>query len=544
MNGSQSSTSKKDASSKQTGLNSITSKEQNTSTFAVEVLHQLFAFEQMFHDLIAIRDKVGKPPIRASLKQQYNHSTRLANPQILLDREETDTSIKLFHDFNRLARSQSEMDGSLVPIGWLRLFVSFVLESNVRMGENNEFGKIQAGLFTSASDRSMNEIRQHISAIKFVAFALPEDIVDVREAGFEEDLTFAHKLNGKTLILLGLGPARTINHSCNHNVYWKFCDQEIRYLSASPLSDIAFITFPMSLTADATIGPAENLCQCRHPIYHKTDSKIDIGIDSGDEYDPKHKLRRHTNGKNKSLLSGAKVSLKKRAQEAVGNDVTPKLSTISAIGSLPMQDIHPVPEPKRRKTEPKPPVTYSKIPQGWRSKERLDGIQRRVSLQASAEQVDQVKTSPVTRYVLGITADVSSSVKKATEEDSKIPVGPGSNPQKTQSLARKSDAVVRQNASCKATSPVTADKRKLPFKTTSNKPVVPHETPPMQSGDQLLLQAFLNSQKIVMKQQDLIESQCRNVKVAQEDKQKSQDRLDRYQANQDRLGELIWGKKG
>ncbi|WWC66538.1 uncharacterized protein I206_100441 [Kwoniella pini CBS 10737] len=156
---------------------------------------------------------------------------------------------------------QTNKKGNIVPKEWLKLieksFVSFISKSSCHLGTKTEFDKSQIGLFrvTQADSITISDIE----GIEFVGFALPNSVQDVAEAGFEPSFTFELHTHGREITLIGLGPARTINHSCNANVCWDFENKGLTYLTDGPLKDIGYIACPIKQEEGMIIRPGQEL---------------------------------------------------------------------------------------------------------------------------------------------------------------------------------------------------------------------------------------------------------------------------------------------
>ncbi|WWC58446.1 uncharacterized protein I303_100987 [Kwoniella dejecticola CBS 10117] len=258
----------------------------NPDEHAIRVLHQLCAFEQMFHDLIAVRDGVHRAPMRASLdlEMSYDGFLKRYHSDIRQGIKHSPSSLQKY--FHTLTTHQVKQKDNIVPRKWLDLietsFSVFASRPTVKLGINNGFDSAQIGLFAD-SNRSGGTCvgTGGIEGIRFVVFAFPESVHSVGEAGFEEGLTFEHNVEGKDITLIGLGPARTINRSCYPNVYWYFKKSHLNHLSGSSVDGIGYSAFPIRQVAGVSIRPgdeltafysehfAEYLCDCRYPMYHQ-----------------------------------------------------------------------------------------------------------------------------------------------------------------------------------------------------------------------------------------------------------------------------------
>ncbi|WWC86080.1 40S ribosomal protein S29 [Kwoniella dendrophila CBS 6074] len=225
---------------------------------AIHILHQLCAFEHIFHEFFAVLDGLIKPPIRATSELYYDRRHLFINPitGVLAKRNDNeDTLIKMI---GLISASQKELSSNKIPDYWLEKietnFLSALSNKQVHLRSVPEFNN-QAGLFvkptvsdtatiiglkgqskgksTSAAYKRAKSTGWGVKSkgdisvrgIEFVLFTFPLEIGDPDGLGFNKDLLFDETYQEQDYICLGLGMARAINHRCNNNVNWQFSRQ-------------------------------------------------------------------------------------------------------------------------------------------------------------------------------------------------------------------------------------------------------------------------------------------------------------------------------
>ncbi|WVW82139.1 hypothetical protein I302_104144 [Kwoniella bestiolae CBS 10118] len=203
---------------------------------ALNILHQLCAFEHIFMEFFAGLDGLKISPVRGSKTLKYDRQELFINPQTGNQARRNDQVGHLENIIKQITRSQKSRNDNLVPNIYLDR-----LEKNFLDALHNPFFHLrqsaevpgQVGLFVKPGDTGPPS---NLDGIRFELFSLPRRITDTEENGFLDDLTFdyKHKKRGekeaKNYILIGLGMARVINHHCsNHSVEWTFEPNALKF---------------------------------------------------------------------------------------------------------------------------------------------------------------------------------------------------------------------------------------------------------------------------------------------------------------------------
>ncbi|WVQ62346.1 uncharacterized protein L199_000486 [Kwoniella botswanensis] len=523
---------------------------------ALQVLHQLCAFEQVLQEVIAEKDGLKVSPIKASLRVELDFEeiikpflvkgdVRVASDHFNQCYQETaDWSIWL-----NSTETQLKKKDNIVPEHWLKLieksFLSFLSIGSLHL---------QSSL--------------HLKDLHFVVFSFPEEIDDIPEAGSEEGLTFEHEVDGREITLIGLGPARTINHSCEPNVYWELETETLDYLPDGSLPNIGFTCLPIDrveekfinrgqqLTAFYSDYIAENLCShtsaisnsdCKYPTYHQQGKRADSGSDS--EYEPEDSddetKPAFVRSKTESQMEVKRRSPRLPAYKKVAGDsarttqvILPHKAT-RVTGKLISNDIC---------SAGKPPAIQPSLPSMHPMKQLSSPVKRKLpSDEFTMANSDQQKP----KASKAETTNLDSIHKQANEQSSK--------PAVQEDDSKKCD-LTRSSLSFHQTSPPsTTQNSHLPesnstkisplrdafdlFSNISEEQYPITSTSIPMSNATPLLQAFLNSQQIVINQQELFNAQLANPKVTEAMIRKTQDMLARYQDTQDRLCKMLWGER-
>ncbi|WVQ97142.1 40S ribosomal protein S29 [Kwoniella sp. CBS 9459] len=231
----------------------------------LERLHQLCAFEHLYHQFYAVLAELPNPPIRATSKLAYERSHLFVNPVTGKLARRNDPPDQLESLIYAIARSQWADPGNVIPQFWLNQietnFLQALRNDMIHLRPCPELGG-QAGLFarslpphspspsprlpsnsTSDSSSSTPDAEQPtprkktiarprpkprpkpkpvttMTGIEFVIFSFPSEIEDPDDYGFSPDLLFELVVNGEDRNCLGLGMARVLNHCCSPTVEW------------------------------------------------------------------------------------------------------------------------------------------------------------------------------------------------------------------------------------------------------------------------------------------------------------------------------------
>ncbi|WRT64006.1 uncharacterized protein IL334_000933 [Kwoniella shivajii] len=454
---------------------------------AIEVLHQLCAFEQAFQDILSTQYGLKRGPIKASLK----------TPSIDL------SPVMRCH----FAHHQSSICSkrNLVSRKWLQIiegvFQDFLFQYHVHLQPCPELDN-QAGMYVSKDYITGKSKSVKLSAIQFVLFSFPSEIDDVEELGFSNSLTFDYQQTGQDIVLIGLGPARAINHSCKPNVHWDFHDDALAFEPNSPLEDIGYMILPMTAVEETPILPghplsafygdhfAKSFCVCKHTTYHRHPRPLkqdceDSSSDSSDsEYDYQSDIKakkRRGQMKQPRFLASESIPSKpgiphKRPSSMVVLEPTNKCPKIP-------QQMYTLVSSEMVKQESKPGTnTTSSNP---------DSHKRGDTIHATANSINSEKITSSYSSSSSASFDSSNGSRSVFTVDR---IG-------TSNMARK-----------------------------------------VRTADPQLMEAFLNAQKIVINQQEVIKAQISRPGASQSDLDQSQLILKQNQATHDRLSMMIWGE--
>ncbi|WWC99532.1 hypothetical protein V866_006435 [Kwoniella sp. B9012] len=457
---------------------------------AIQVLHQLCAFEQVLYEVIAEKDGLKISPIKASLRVELDFDD-IIKP-FLVKVCATDTQLK--------------KKDNIVPEHWIeKSFLSFVSIGSLHLQSCPEI-EGQIGLY---QQNALPTETLRLKDLQFVVFSFPEEIDDISEAEFEEGLTFEHEVDGREITLIGLGPARTINHSCEPNVYWELETETLDYLPDGSLPNIGFTCLPIDkvegkfidrgqqLTAFYSDYFAENLCDCKYPTYHQQGKRADSSSDS--EYEPEDSEDETKSSTNPfiRLKTKSKMEVKRRSPRL------PACKKVAGHSARTTQIILP------HKATRKPKASKAET----------------TSLNSNHNQVNQQSFKPAVQENANKNCDLTRSSLSfhktsppGTTQDSHLPES------KSTEISPLRDAFDLFSNISEEQYPITSTS--IPMS---------NATP--------LLQAFLNSQKIVMNQQELFKAQLKNPKVTEAMIRKTQGMLARYQDTQDRLRKMLWGER-
>ncbi|WWD09255.1 hypothetical protein V865_007377 [Kwoniella europaea PYCC6329] len=513
---------------------------------AIQVLHQLCAFEQVLYEVIAEKDGLKISPIKASLRVELDFDD-IIKP-FLVKVCATDTQLK--------------KKDNIVPEHWLKLieksFLSFVSIGSLHLQSCPEI-EGQIGLY---QQNALPTETLRLKDLQFVVFSFPEEIDDISEAEFEEGLTFEHEVDGREITLIGLGPARTINHSCEPNVYWELETETLDYLPDGSLPNIGFTCLPIDrvegkfidrgqqLTAFYSDYFAENLCDCKYPTYHQQGKRADSSSDS--EYEPEDSEDETKSNTNPfiRLKTKSKIQVKRRSPRL------PACKKVAGHSARMTQII--LPHKATRVTGKcisndicsagKPPAIQPSLSSMHPMKQLSRPVKRKLpSDEFTMANSDQQKP----KASKAETTSLNSNHNQVNQQSSKPAV---------QENANKNCDLTRSSLSFHKTSPpgTTQDSHLPESKSTEISPLrdafdlfsnISEEQYPItstsipMSNATPLLQTFLNSQKIVMNQQELFKAQLKNPKVTEAMIRKTQGMLARYQDTQDRLRKMLWGER-
>nr|XP_019049070.1 hypothetical protein I302_02850 [Kwoniella bestiolae CBS 10118]OCF28000.1 hypothetical protein I302_02850 [Kwoniella bestiolae CBS 10118] len=510
---------------------------------AVVVLHQLCAFEQVFQEIIARRDGLDRAPIRAIWKVKMD-----------------------FEDLTEPYLAQ--------------------LQSCPELGGQVGLYRRQVPTLATKAARSL---RADINHLQFIVFFLPSDIGDILDAGFEQGLTFEHQVGGQDMTLMGLGPARTINHSCEPNVYWDFQERALQHLQDDLVSSIGYTTLSMHQIDGTPIPPgeqltafyseyfAENLCDCKHSTYHQQAISSQDDDDSDYDYDPRQsdddddtiKSRSNALHKPKPKRSNTNTMKRKPPQKAISWPKEPRHVATKAL----RVDKHrnpPAPKPSRSTAasheDSDSAAGKSTVPSQRRGQPQSSSKSK--SVRMSLGTLLGLEMPPSTQQSTSALPSASIGATRENKEQvvPKASTLPLSQPKSKDTLhvLKSSSTGMSQRADIKASiapAPTTDTSKDPPAEDI--KPNLPRvkeiidislsddDKPPSISTESSsssrsacnpqLLEAFLNSQKIVLNQQELLKAQMSNPKTAEATIKNTQDILRRNQATQDKLREMLWG---
>ncbi|KAK8865802.1 40S ribosomal protein S29 [Kwoniella newhampshirensis] len=296
---------------------------------AVDILHQVCAYEQLLQELFATYFGLDKPAIRSSKVLYYESEGLLMNPKTGEALKGWDDRSTVLSMVRNIANQQGRREGNKIPDWWIKAveanFVNALKNTDIRPRSCPEFDD-QVGLFCRYPEQRRPFVARRTSGgyppykkislkgIGFVLFSFPRHLPMSAIREFSPALTFDHYYRKKHYMLLGLGVARLLNHSCEPNVEWQFDDSPpdfedadipgVGYLSADlgAIKNIRpgeqILTFyskqfgeltnsaKYSLADRTMYRLAKDKCVCEHTKHHSLRTLADIEPDdSSDEHD-------------------------------------------------------------------------------------------------------------------------------------------------------------------------------------------------------------------------------------------------------------------
>ncbi|WWD18015.1 40S ribosomal protein S29 [Kwoniella shandongensis] len=311
---------------------------------ALEILHQLCAYEQLYHELFAAYFGLVKPAQRATEKYHYEVEELLINPRTGERVKGCDDRKTVIDMIRNIAHTQTKRQGNEIPNWWIgnveANFINTLKNTDIKPRSCPEFGD-QVGLFCSPTERpkrsrtmqkaaplklstptkrSINGTlipvkgQDHLDSsssqvplpvthevsltgVSFVLFTFPRRVTKPSLYGFNDGLTFDHSYNGKDYVHLGLGVARMVNHSCEPNVEWDY-DNAPPPDFDTEIPGVAYMDVELEFTRDVKVGEqitafysenfAKKRCTCPSTKHHPSRASNDIsdhGNDSSDDED-------------------------------------------------------------------------------------------------------------------------------------------------------------------------------------------------------------------------------------------------------------------
>ncbi|WVQ97143.1 hypothetical protein IAU59_004253 [Kwoniella sp. CBS 9459] len=240
---------------------------------SIECLHQLCAFEHCFQRFLAILHNLKKPPVRASFELEYTLVNAYHTPS------RSDNLDELSVKMHNITRSQRQLAHNLIPGTWMLAveanFQAVLRSRQIRMTSCDELDG-QAGLSRRQVWRPPGvkcpapaHAGLDLSPIKLILFSFPRGVEDVKSLGFNHSLTFDYTFRDRVTlkrekrVLIGLGIARVLNHSCRPNVQWSFEHSVLRKppwsASIHPSLHLDIMTISVPIGQAAAIEPGEQL---------------------------------------------------------------------------------------------------------------------------------------------------------------------------------------------------------------------------------------------------------------------------------------------
>ncbi|WWC86104.1 uncharacterized protein L201_000975 [Kwoniella dendrophila CBS 6074] len=246
---------------------------------ALEILHQLCAFEHILMEFFATLDGLDQVPVRSSTTLKYDRQELFINPQTKEPARRKDGIEVLEAIIKRITQSQRDLgEGNIIPESYLQKieqnFISALQNTNLRLDISGAVPG-QVGLFVKEEENPIEDtsllgrllggnkdetienpsrielLREQnrqtkqpsvslpdMKGIGFELFSLPAEINDIEKHGFNDDLTFnfthnyIRKLKKKSenRVLMGLGMARVINHHCERiSVEWPLTGNHLNF---------------------------------------------------------------------------------------------------------------------------------------------------------------------------------------------------------------------------------------------------------------------------------------------------------------------------
>ncbi|WVF70788.1 hypothetical protein IAT40_005582 [Kwoniella sp. CBS 6097] len=248
--------------------------------YTLEILHQLCAFEHLYHQFFAVLDEIPDPPIRATSKMAYDRQQLFVNPTTGRPARRIDPPEVLTLMILAITKSQRTDPENKIPEFWLNEiemnFLKALKNDMIHLRPCPEFGN-QAGLFArppapspsapplpspptsrSTSSESTEDTQPKsvaieaesksqlsptkkkkkttfarargepkpkpkqvtLTGVEFVIFSFPLEMDEPESYGFNPDLFFDLVVDGKEQNCLGLGMARVLNHCCSPTAEW------------------------------------------------------------------------------------------------------------------------------------------------------------------------------------------------------------------------------------------------------------------------------------------------------------------------------------
>ncbi|WVF70786.1 hypothetical protein IAT40_005580 [Kwoniella sp. CBS 6097] len=268
---------------------------------ALDVLHQLCALDDLYLKLISTMDELPRPPDRATRKILLDREDLLINPRTGVKAKRGDRSEDLERMISKIHLAQKDVEGNLIPDRLLRRlqkhYVTLINNRDIVLGVSTAV-KNQIGVFFAQSDRYTTggatkgpsgvgiggrNAGPSIAGLGFCCFTFPRGVNDVDAQGFNDDLTFEYTYQGKQRLIVGLGIARVINHSCRANVEWPFVNP-LDFKTG--IRGIGYMTAKLNRLAPLRAGDelfgfygekfARLDCKCEPSRYHPANPQSDL----------------------------------------------------------------------------------------------------------------------------------------------------------------------------------------------------------------------------------------------------------------------------
>ncbi|OCF41390.1 hypothetical protein I317_04781 [Kwoniella heveanensis CBS 569] len=211
---------------------------------ALTVLHQLCALDDLYLRLFSTMDELPHQPDRATWKILLEREDLLVNPATGDRAKRTDDADDLARMISKITDAQRNAQDNLIPDRLLRRlekhYIAVLNNQDIVLGISTAV-KNQVGLLVRSNHNRTEILRSGttttedlahsaahgvsnspVAGLGFCCFTFPRGVNDVDAQGFNDDLTFQQTYQGKQRLIMGLGIARVINHSCRANVEWPF----------------------------------------------------------------------------------------------------------------------------------------------------------------------------------------------------------------------------------------------------------------------------------------------------------------------------------
>ncbi|WWC58447.1 uncharacterized protein I303_100988 [Kwoniella dejecticola CBS 10117] len=250
----------------------------------LNLAHQICAFEQAFHEVLAAYHGVDQPAMRSSFMERLdNDAIKQVKREIgTINGTDKEKDVRyLTKLLQRVTASQQEAAENVIPPQLLKQF-----EEHFQHALLNTDIELRT---CARLEGQRNWLHRRDS---------PADIRDVDEAeeyGFNPALAFERTYKGRDHVMMSLGFGRSINHACIANVDWDIDDSSVSSLIEKANGGVATQIYDFHLVSGIKPSEeilayysdyfAENFCACPWGSQHEQTSGSSEH-DTSPDYEP------------------------------------------------------------------------------------------------------------------------------------------------------------------------------------------------------------------------------------------------------------------